>query len=90
MQPEKEAICTGLPLQVYEGSLAAPAFAPHASWIATAFHTPLTPAMTVPSRTPAMNSSSVRLAKPGLAPMDRMDRATSTPEMGPSVLFQVQ
>ena len=25
LQPEKEAICTGLPLQVYEGSLAAPA-----------------------------------------------------------------
>ena len=58
--------------------------------MATAFHTPLTPAITEPSRTPARNSSSVRLSKPEPAAMSSMDRATSTPETGPSALFQVQ
>ena len=51
---------------------------------------PLIPAITEPSRTPARNSSSVRLAKPGLAATSSMAWATSTPAMGPSALFQVQ
>ena len=90
LQPEKEAIWICRPLQVKEGSLAAPAFRPQASSTATAFHVPLTPAMTEPSRMPARNSVSVRLAKAGLAAIFSMDRATSTPWMEPSVLFQVQ
>lgn len=58
--------------------------------MATAFHTPLIPAMMLPSWTPSRNSVSVRLAKPGLAAVFSMARATSAPVMGPSVLFQVQ
>ena len=65
-------------------------FDPQASSIATLFQTPLTPAITDPSCTPARNSVSVRLAKPGLAAMSSMACATSTPWIGPSVLFQVQ
>ena len=72
------------------GSLAAPVSAPQASSTATAFHEPLTPAIMEPSRTPSINSVSVRLAKAGLAAMDSMAWATSTPRISFSVLFQVQ
>ena len=72
------------------GSLAAPMSSPQASFTATAFHTPLTPAMTEPSCTPERNAVSVRLEKAGLAATSSMAWATSTPRMGPSVLFQVQ
>lgn len=58
--------------------------------MATAFHTPLTPAMTEPFCTPARNSVSVILAKAGLLATDSMAWATSTPRISPSVLFQVQ
>ena len=58
--------------------------------MATAFHTPLIPAMMLPSWTPARNSVSVRLEKAGLAAMSSMAWATSTPRMGPSAAFQVQ
>ena len=63
---------------------------PQASSTATAFHTPLTPAITVPFSTPAIKSPSVQLRNAGLDAISSIALATSSPRMGPSVRFQVQ